>query len=70
MAIEVRLLATQLPATHLHSQQPVPPLVGQGRSEADGAQHPLPPPAAAAAPHTREGFFPWAATQTASEALH
>lgn len=27
-------------------------------------------PAATAAPHTGEGFFPWAATQTASKALH
>lgn len=27
-------------------------------------------PPAAAAPHTGDGFFPWAATQTASKALH
>lgn len=50
MAVKLRLSLAQLPASHLHSQQPVPSLAGQGRSEADGAGHPLPPPAERTAP--------------------
>lgn len=53
-----------LPAAHVSSQQPVPSPAGQGRSRWSSAA------SVRAAPHTREEFLPWAATQTAPEALH